>query len=73
MVRRAMNKLGIVAVREDLKFEEMYWAQLPANFPFVARGQAINTQHLAGFVKLQLPPKRLRAPRHYIAARAGDA
>lgn len=57
MVRRAMNKLGIVAVREDLKFEEMYWAQLPANFPFVARGMAINTQHLAGFVKLQLPPK----------------
>lgn len=57
MVRRAMNKLGIVAVREDLKFEEMYWAQLPANFPFIARGQAINTQHLAGFVKLQLPPK----------------
>lgn len=62
MVRRAMAKLGIIAVREDLKLEEMYWAQLPANFPFVARPEAINTQHLAGFVKLQHPPKGCPKP-----------
>lgn len=62
MVRRAMTKLGIVCVREDLKLEEMYWAQLPANFTFVARAQPINTQHLAGFVKLQMPPKAALRP-----------
>jgi type IV secretion system protein VirB4 len=62
MVRTAMAKLGIVAVREDLKLEELYWAQLPANFMFVARAEAINTQHLAGFVKMQEPPMGCERP-----------
>ncbi len=62
MVRRAMSKLGIVCVREDLKLEEMYWAQLPANFTFVARARPVNTHHLAGFVKLQAPPKGALQP-----------
>lgn len=55
-VRRALRRLGIVSVREDLRFEEMYWAQLPANFPFIARHNSVNTMHLAGFVKLARPP-----------------
>jgi type IV secretion system protein VirB4 len=55
-VRRALRRLGIVSVREDLRFEEMYWAQLPANFLFIARHNSVNTMHLAGFVKLARPP-----------------
>jgi type IV secretion system protein VirB4 len=56
LVRKALSKLGIVSVREDLKFEEMYWAQLPANFPFIARKRSTNTMHLAGFANLQRAP-----------------
>lgn len=62
MVRRAMKRLGIACVREDLKLEEMYWAQLPANFTFLTRPEPINTQHLAGFVTLQAPPKNAMQP-----------
>jgi type IV secretion system protein VirB4 len=48
MVQRALNRLGLIVVREDLRFEETYWSQLPANFPFLARRQGIDTDHLAG-------------------------
>lgn len=53
-VTRALGRLGIVAVREDLRFEECYWAQLPANFPFIVRKQPTDTEHIAGFANLGL-------------------
>jgi len=56
MVQRALNRLGLIVVREDMRFEECYWSQLPANFTFIARKQAVDTDHLAGFVNLQAAP-----------------
>lgn len=56
MVQRALNRLGMVVVREDLRFEECYWSQLPANFPFIARKTYVDTEHLAGFTNLQAAP-----------------
>ena len=56
MVQRALNKLGIIVIREDLRFEECYWSQLPANFPFISRRHSVDTEHLAGFVNLQSAP-----------------
>lgn len=56
MVQRALNRLGMVVVREDLRFEECYWSQLPANFAFISRKSAVDTEHLAGFVNLQAAP-----------------
>jgi len=56
MVQRSLNKLGMVVVREDLRFEECYWSQLPGNFNFVSRNHAVDTDHLAGFVNLQAAP-----------------
>ncbi|MES2984449.1 MAG: hypothetical protein V4735_04590 [Pseudomonadota bacterium] len=56
MVQRALNRLGMVVIREDLRFEECYWAQLPANFTFISRKNAVDTDHLAGFVNLQAAP-----------------
>ena len=56
MVRRALTRLGLMTIREDLRFEEMYWAQLPANFTFIARSSSVNTAHLGGFVKIEKPP-----------------
>jgi type IV secretion system protein VirB4 len=56
MVRRALSRLGMVIPREDLRFEECYWAQLPGNFQFVARTSAVDTAHIAGFANLQPAP-----------------
>ena len=56
LVQRALGRLGVVAVREDLRFEECYWAQLPANFPFVVRKHPVDTEHVAGFANLQSAP-----------------
>ncbi len=56
LVQKALNRLGMVIIREDLRFEECYWAQLPANFAFVARNQPVDTEHLAGFANLQTAP-----------------
>ncbi len=56
LVGKALARLGIVAVREDLRFEECYWAQLPSNFPFISRKQATDSNHLAGFANLQTQP-----------------
>lgn len=56
MVQRALNRLGMVVVREDLRFEECYWSQLPANFSFISRKNSVDADHLAGFVNLQAAP-----------------
>lgn len=56
LTQKALNKLGIIAIREDLRFEECYWAQLPGNFPFVSRKHSVDTEHLAGFATVQTQP-----------------
>jgi len=56
MCQKALTKLGMVAVREDLRFEECYWAQLPGNFSFISRKHSVDTQHLAGFATVQTQP-----------------
>jgi type IV secretion system protein VirB4 len=56
LVQKALNRLGMVIIREDLRFEECYWAQLPGNFAFLTRNHAVDTEHLAGFANLQTAP-----------------
>ncbi len=48
-----LNALGIITVREDVRMEECFWSQLPANFPFIARQSYINIAQVAGFASLQ--------------------
>lgn len=55
-VRDALARIGIVTIREDIRFEETYWAMLPANFEFVKRLHYVNTQRIAGFVNIQNYP-----------------
>lgn len=47
---------GLVTVREDLKFEECYWALLPGNFIFVNRMAPTDTLHVGGFANLSNYP-----------------
>lgn len=56
LVQKSLAKIGMVAVREDLRMEECYWAQLPGNFPFISRKHSVDTQHLAGFATVQTQP-----------------
>lgn len=56
MTQKALARIGMVVVREDLRFEECYWAQLPSNFPFVIRKHSVDAGHLAGFANLQRQP-----------------
>jgi type IV secretion system protein VirB4 len=48
--------IGINPVREKFVMEAAYWAQLPANFEYVARGADISTLNLAGFASLHNYP-----------------
>lgn len=54
-VRRAVDLLfsfGIVTIREDLRFEQCYWAQLPGNFEFVKRTIPTSISRVGGFANL---------------------
>ncbi|MFO1242861.1 MAG: hypothetical protein U1E36_06640 [Rickettsiales bacterium] len=51
-----LGEHGLVTVREDLKFEECYWAQLPGNFIFVNRMAPTDTLHVGGFANLSNYP-----------------
>jgi type IV secretion system protein VirB4 len=54
-----LNGLGLLAVREDIKFEECYWSLLPANFEFLRRLKPINTSRIGGFAQLNNLPSGL--------------
>lgn len=47
-----LNQLGILVTRRDLRLEECFWAQLPANFAFLSRCKPINTLRVGGFASL---------------------
>lgn len=47
-----LGGMGIIPIREDLKFEECYWAQLPGNFEFIKRLKPINTRRVGAFASL---------------------
>ena len=58
-------RYGMVVIREDLRFEETYWAQLPGNFIFVSRMKATNTSHVAGFANLHNLPLGTAQDNHW--------
>lgn len=60
--------IGINPVREKFVMEPAYWAQLPANAEYIARGSDINTMNLAGFASLHNYPTGKIAGNHW-----GDA
>ncbi len=48
--------IGINPTREKFMLEAAFWAQLPANFEFIARKSDITTLNLAGFASLHNYP-----------------
>ena len=52
-----LRTLGILAIREDVNMEATYWAQLPANFSFIARKSPISSQNFSSFASLHNFPE----------------
>ena len=58
-VVHALNGIGIISMREDIKFEEAYWSQLPANFEFLRRLRSIAAARVGGFANISNYPAGL--------------
>ena len=52
----ALAKIGIVHVREDINLEKTFWAQLPANFAFLARMKPTIVDNTAALASLHNCP-----------------
>lgn len=48
--------MGINPSREKIILEQTFWAQLPGNFEYIARGSDISTMNLAGFASMHNYP-----------------
>jgi type IV secretion system protein VirB4 len=67
-VQSAFGELGLLTIREDIRLEECFWAQLPGNFEFLRRTTPINSQRMAGFCRLNRFPAGTEHGNHW-----GDA
>lgn len=56
---------GINPSRETFNLQAAYWAQLPANFAYNARGSLVNTLNLAGFASLHNYPTGKASKNHW--------
>ena len=61
----AFAKLGLITVREDIKLEECFWAQLPGNFAFLRRKDPILTHQIGGFCRLNRFPNGTATDNHW--------
>ena len=64
-VGAALTDRSILWVREDLNCEPCFWAQLPGNFPYIARKSIISSKNFAGFVSLHNYPSGSPAGNHW--------
>jgi type IV secretion system protein VirB4 len=55
-VGAALTDRSVIWTREDLNCEPAFWAQLPGNFPYIARKSVISSKNFAGFVSLHNYP-----------------
>ena len=66
MVDAELAESGITCVREDVNLEAAFYAQLPGNFRFIARGARISTKNFAAFASchnyLGGPPRSIWGP-----------
>ena len=51
-VLSSFTDLGLIAVREDVAMEPIYWAQFPGNFKDIARRSLLSTGNFAAFASL---------------------
>lgn len=64
-VQEALGEIGLLAVREDIKLEECFWATLPGNFEFIRRAGTLRFDRVAGFCRLNLFPDGVGRETHW--------
>ncbi|MPR08656.1 VirB4 family type IV secretion/conjugal transfer ATPase [Microvirga tunisiensis] len=47
-----LQTLGMTVVREDMNAEPCFWAQMPGNFPYIARQALITSRNFTAFTSL---------------------
>ncbi len=62
---KSLGNFGMVPMREDIKAEECYWAQLPGNFEFIKRMRPVNTARIGGFANLSNLPAGSKRDNHW--------
>ncbi len=67
-VLSAFTDIGLIAVREDVAAEPVFWAQFPGNFKDIARRSLISTGNFAAFASLHNFPGGQATGNHW-----GDA
>ena len=61
----ALTDRSVIWVREDLNAEPAFWAQLPGNFPYIARKSTISSKNFAGFASLHNYPSGSPRDNHW--------
>ncbi len=61
----SLDELGILVTRRDLRLEECFWAQLPANFSHITRARPIAKAQLGGFASLYNFPAGKNSGNHW--------
>ena len=51
-VQDILDNINIVAIKEDIGSEAAFWAQLPGNFSYIARGAILQSTNIASFFSL---------------------
>ena len=64
-VGAALTDRSVIWTREDLNCEPAFWAQLPGNFPYIARKAVISSKNFAGFTSLHNYPSGRAAGNHW--------
>jgi type IV secretion system protein VirB4 len=68
LISSELVNCGVSPVRETMNLQAAYWAQLPANFGYIARKAVINTLNLSSFASLHNYPVGKKEGNHW-----GDA
>ena len=61
----AFTNTGCITVREDINLEAAFWAQLPGNFSYIARGAGISSMNFASLSSLHNYPYGKETGNHW--------
>jgi len=61
----AFTNAGIITVREDMNLEAAFWAQLPGNFSYIARGAGISSVNFSALASLHNYPYGKESGNHW--------
>lgn len=64
-IKERIDVSGLVLTKEDVGSEIAFWAQLPGNFSYIARGANITTKNLASFISFHNAAVGKRSNNHW--------